>query len=84
MNATVDISSTLSPFNYSLIQDNIDELNEIFNLVLSVEAGVVASVAPVSRIATITINDNDGKLKYAINDIRYCIKTLNLRMYKNL
>lgn len=58
----VDVDSSPFPFNYSLIQDNIDELNETFNLVLSVGAGVAASIAPGSGTATVTINDNDCKL----------------------
>ena len=49
------------PFNFTLLQDDIDEEDEMFNLVLSVGAGVAASIAPGSATATITITDEDCK-----------------------
>jgi hypothetical protein len=43
------------------MQDDIDEEDEMFNLVLSVGPGVDASIAPGSATATITITDEDCK-----------------------
>ena len=67
-NAVVDVDSSPFPFNFTLMQDNIHEADEMFNLVLSVGAGVAASIAPGSATATITITDEDCKLLIRVAD----------------
>jgi hypothetical protein len=61
VNAAVDVDSSTFPFNFTLMQDDVDEEDEMFNLVLSVGPGVDASIAPGSATATITITDEDCK-----------------------
>lgn len=55
---------TSLPFTYiyTLHEDQLDEQDETFNLVLSVGAGVDAIIAPEAAMATITIRDNDSQL----------------------
>ena len=62
VNGVVDVDSSPFSFNYTLIQDDIHEEDEMFNLVLSIGTGVAASIAPESGTATITITDEDCKL----------------------
>ena len=49
-------------FGYQLLDDNVVEPMETFQLVLSPGNGGPAAVPPVSDTATITITENDGEL----------------------
>jgi hypothetical protein len=56
------VNSSSFTYTYELLGDQVVELNEMFNLVLSVGAGVEASIAQGSGVATITISDSNSKL----------------------
>lgn len=55
----ITLSFSPTSFAYNLIDDDINEPPENFNLALSVGAGVAAGIAPASGTATVTITDND-------------------------
>lgn len=61
VNTAMNVGTSPFPFNYTLVQDNLVETEEMFHLVLSIGVGVAASIASASGTATVTINDNDCK-----------------------
>lgn len=65
-NITFDITFSPFPYTYHLLDDLSVEPSETFHFVLSVRAGVAASIAPASSIATVTITDNDGMLCHQV------------------
>ncbi len=58
VNDMVAISSSSTSYSYMLLDNGIDEFPKMFDLVMSVETDMSASVSPASSRATITINDD--------------------------
>ncbi len=59
----VPISSPSTQYTYTLIDDQIDEMQEMFNLILSAAGG--STVAAARAVATVTIDDDDREFKMA-------------------
>ena len=63
VNQTLTINATTSSFGYQLLDDDeVENVTETFQLVLSTGAGASVNVSAVGSIATISITDDDGKL----------------------
>jgi hypothetical protein len=59
--AAIAVNSSPFTYTYILLDDQVVELNETFDLVLAVGAEVEASIAQGSGVATILISDDDGR-----------------------
>lgn len=59
----LEIGSSSFLYIYEVLDDDIDESAEVFNLILSVPSGIGnATVDSLTSIFTVTIMDNDCKL----------------------
>ena len=59
MNELFTVSGSPMTFSYTLIDDSLDELVEVFQCALSVPVGSNVNVD--ATAATVSINDNDSK-----------------------